>query len=68
MCSKPSTPTYEPATVQQVVAPTYADAKTTKTTANIRNKKAALAGRNIKNSSRGLSDEASTEKKNLLGG
>ena len=52
---------------QEVAAPTYADAVTKATTAT-RNKTAALAGRNIKTSARGLSDDANTDKKNLLGG
>ena len=51
----------------QVAAPTYADAKITKGTSNIRNRAAALAGRDIKTSTRGLSDSAVTEKKELLG-
>ncbi len=53
---------------QEVAAPTYADAAVTKATTATRNKTAALAGRNIKTSARGLSDDANTDKKNLLGG
>ena len=51
----------------QVAAPTYADAKVTKGTSNIRNRAAALAGRDIKTTTRGLSDSAVTDKKELLG-
>lgn len=69
MCSTPKMPAVSTNTTQQeVAAPTYADAQVTKATTNTRNKAAALAGRDIKTSARGLSDDATKEKKNLLGG
>lgn len=66
MCS-PKTPTYTPVVQPQVAAPTYADASTTKATANTKKKTAMLAGRDIKTSSRGLNDDTNTTKKSLLG-
>ncbi len=69
MCgSSPSMPAVQTTQQQEVAAPTYADAAVTKATTATRNKTAALAGRNIKTSARGLSDDANTDKKNLLGG
>lgn len=66
MCSVPKIPTTKQ-TVQPQVAPTYADASISKASVNTRNKAAALAGRDIKTTSRGLSDDANVKKKNLLG-
>lgn len=66
MCSSPKVPA-APAPQPTVAAPTVADAATSKTAAGQRNKAAALAGRDIKTSPRGLGDEAQTKKKNLLG-
>ena len=66
MCSTPKMPTISNNT-KEIAAPTYADAAVTKASAATRNKSAALAGRDIKTSPRGLSDEAKTNKKNLLG-
>ena len=54
-------------TQEQVASPTYADATVTKATTNTRNKAAALAGRNIKTSARGLTDESTKDKNSLLG-
>ena len=69
MCgSTPSIPAVSSSTQEQVAAPTYADASVSKATANTRNKTAALAGRNIKTSARGLTDESTKEKRGLLGG
>lgn len=62
-----STPVVQTTQQQEVAAPTYADAQVTKASTIERSKKAALAGRNVKTSARGLSDEAKTDKKNLLG-
>lgn len=69
MCSTPSAPSYTPQSTQteNVAAPTYADASVTKSSTATRNKTAALAGRDIKTTARGLGDEAATEKKELLG-
>ena len=66
--SSPKTPAQLPQVQQpQVAQPTLADAQVTKATVNERRKTAALAGRNIKTSSRGLGDEAQTSKKEILG-
>jgi len=67
MCSTPSIPSVQQNKKEEVAAPTYADAAVTKASAATRNKTAALAGRDIKTSSRGLSDEATKNKKKLLG-
>lgn len=53
---------------EQVAAPTYADASVTKATTQTRNKAAALAGRDIRTSTRGLQNESEKEKRGLLGG
>ena len=53
---------------EQVAAPTYADASVTKATASTRNKTAALAGRDVRTTSRGLQNESEKEKRGLLGG
>jgi len=69
MCmSSPKMPA-APAPVQQepIAQPTMADAEVTKASATERKKLAGLAGRNIKTSARGLNDEASTNKKTVLG-
>ena len=68
MCSTPKMPKDDTDKKEEIAAPTYADAQVSKTTANTRNKAAALAGRDIKTSPRGLRDEAEKEKKNVLGG
>lgn len=67
MCSTPKMPKVETNTQQEVAAPTYADAAVSKASTNTRNKTAALAGRDTKTSARGLGDEATTKKKELLG-
>lgn len=67
MCSTPKMPAATPAATQEAVAPTYADANVSKASTNTRNKTAALAGRDTKTSARGLGDDATTKKKELLG-
>lgn len=67
MCSTPKMPTVQASEPQEAVAPTYADAAVSKASTNTRNKTAALAGRDIKTSARGLGDNAATQKKELLG-
>lgn len=68
MCSTPKMPSVQSSTTtQEVAAPTYADASVSKTSSNTRNKTAALAGRDTRTSARGLSDSATTQKKELLG-
>lgn len=66
MCSTPKMPDVQSVT-EAVATPTLADADVTKAKTAQRNKTAALASRDIKTSARGLSDEASTKKKKLLG-
>lgn len=67
MCSTPKIPSTKPQEQPVIAAPTYADAQVTKASAKTRTKAAALAGRDIKTSARGLGDEAKTQKKELLG-
>lgn len=68
MCSTPKMPASEPASkTEPVSTPTLADASVTKASTNTRNKAASTANRNIKTSARGLTDDAQTEKKGLLG-
>lgn len=68
MCGgKPSMPAVQPVRQPEIAAPTYADAKVSKAAATQRNRTSGLAGRNIKTSARGLNDEATTEKKDVLG-
>ena len=67
MCSTPKMPSTKTEPQEEIATPTYADAAVTKASAKTRNKAAALAGRDIKTSARGLGDEAKTEKKELLG-
>jgi len=63
-----TTTTSTAAKQEQVAAPTYADASVSKATATTRNKSAALAGRDVRTSARGLSNESDKEKRGLLGG
>jgi len=69
MCSTPSipSPTSSSSNTEKVASPTYADASVSKATTNTRNKTAALAGRDTKTTARGLGDNATTQKKELLG-
>ena len=67
MCSTPKMPSTATQVQDPVAAPTYADASVSKASAKTRNKTAALAGRDIKTSARGLGDDANTQKKELLG-
>lgn len=67
MCSTPKMPSVSNDNTQQVATPTLADATVSKASTNTRNKTASLASRNIKTSARGLTDEATTQKKGLLG-
>ena len=67
MCSTPSMPSTSNQVQDTVAAPTYADASVSKASTRTRNKTAALAGRDTKTSARGLGDEATTKKKELLG-
>lgn len=68
MCSTPKISSASKDTTEQAVAtPTLADASVSKASTNTRNKTASLASRNIKTSARGLTDDATTQKKGLLG-
>lgn len=66
MCSTPKIPSVASNT-EVIATPTAADASVTKAKANQRNKTAANNGRDIKTSSRGVTEEATTNKKKLLG-
>jgi hypothetical protein len=67
MCSTPKMPAADTSTPEQVATPTMADASVSKASTNTRNKTASTAARNIKTTSRGLLDDATTQKKGLLG-
>ena len=68
MCmSSSKTPAVTVQKQQPIAQPTLADAEVTKASSTERRKAASLAGRDTKTSSRGLNDEAATNKKNLLG-
>lgn len=67
MCSIPSTSTPPKAETKDIAAPTYADAQVTKAGADQKQKQKNLAGRDIKTTARGLSSNADTQKKELLG-
>lgn len=67
MCSKPKMPKASSTPAETVATPTAADASVTKVKANQRNKTAGNSGRDIRTSARGLTDEATTTKKKLLG-
>ena len=63
-----STASTSSAAQEQVAAPTYADAAVTKATTSTRNKTAALAGRDVRTTTRGLQNDSDKEKRGLLGG
>ena len=65
--SSPSTPQVQTSTPKAVATPTPADASVQKASSHTRNRTAALAGRDIKTSPRGLGEDAETQKKQLLG-
>ena len=67
MCS-PETPA-PAATVEQepIAAPTYADAEVQKAGANTRQQQAATVNRNVRSTALGVTEDAATKKKNLLG-
>lgn len=67
MCSTPKVPTAPAEETKTVATPTLADASVTKASTNTRNKTASMSGRNIKTSARGLQDDATIQKKGLLG-
>ena len=66
MCSTPKMPAV-PGNTEVVATPTAADASVTKAKTAQRNKTAANAGRDIRTSARGISEDATTNKKKLLG-
>jgi hypothetical protein len=66
MCSTPKMPAVSGNT-EVVATPTAADASVTKAKTAQRNKTAANAGRDIRTSARGISEDATTNKKKLLG-
>lgn len=67
MCSTPKTPDVDTSTPEPIASPTIADAAVTKARTNARNSQSALANRTIKSSALGVTGEAETEKKVLLG-
>ena len=67
MCVTPKTSETTTTNTQTVATPTLADASVSKASTATRNKAASLANRNIKTTARGLLDDATTQKKGLLG-
>lgn len=67
MCSTPSMPKVDNTPKETVATPTYADASVSKASTNTRTKAASTGNRNINTTSRGLLDDAETNKKGLLG-
>ena len=67
MCSTPSMPSVSTQKTETIATPTVADAAVTKSATAIRNKTATNAGRDIRTAARGLSENAQTQKKKLLG-
>ncbi len=67
MCSTPKMPAADTTAEKTIATPTLADASVTKASTNTRNKAASMSGRNITTSARGLQDDATTQKKGLLG-
>ena len=67
MCSTPKMPKVDNSIPEQIATPTLADASVTKASAKTRSNASALAKRNVKTSARGLLDDATVQKKGLLG-
>ncbi len=67
MCSTPKMPEVQTQKQEEIASPTYADAKVTKASAQVKEKTRLLAGRDIKTSARGLKDDSETQKTKLLG-
>ena len=68
MCSTPKTPSVPEAKTETVKTPTLADASVSKAATNTRNTAASTANKNVKTSARGITEEATTNRKSLLGG
>ncbi len=67
MCSTPKMPATNTQPVETIATPTMADANVTKAQKQQRDKVAANSGRDIRTTTRGLTEEATTTKKKLLG-
>ena len=66
MCS-PKTPAPAAAAAEPVAAPTYADAEVQKAGEVTRQQQQAQVNRNIKSTALGVTEDAATKKKTLLG-
>jgi len=67
MCS-PKTPSVQTTeAAEPVAAPTIADAEVTKAGHNTRQQQAAMTNRNVRTTALGVTGEAETKKKTLLG-
>ena len=67
MCS-PSTPSYTTTEATEAIStPTYADADVQKAGTNTRTQAEATTNRNIRSTALGVTEEATTKKKTLLG-
>lgn len=69
MCSTPKAPSTATSTVatEPIATPTYADATVQKAGVNTRQQTAALTNRNVKTTALGITEDAKTKKKTLLG-
>jgi len=67
MCSSPKMPEADTTADEPIAAPVQADAKVQKAALSARNQHQAKANQNIKSSELGVTDEALTKKKTLLG-
>ena len=68
MCSpKTPAPAAAPAAAEPVAAPTYADAEVQKAGEVTRQQQQAQTNRNIKSTALGVTEDAATKKKTLLG-
>lgn len=69
MCS-PKIPAATSATVveqEPIATPTYADAEVQKAGTNTRQQQASTTNRNVRSTALGVTEDATTKKKNLLG-
>ena len=67
MCSTPKTPQADTSVPEPIAAPVQADAKVQKAAESTRKQQAAKLNQNVKSTALGVTDEAQTQKKTLLG-
>lgn len=67
MCTPNAPKTTTTAASEPIATPTYADASVQKAGTNTRQQTAALTNKNIKTTALGITEDATTKKKTLLG-